>query len=109
MGLMETENWIGRKIETLEKFADADETEIPFCTDTELWRSAPKWKYFSNPTKANIPGARCQKSFDTEAAANTHLAEKAKGAVVKVPGEVKACGYCPVAPICSQRKMLFPD
>lgn len=109
MSLDETEAWIDQKITALEKHADLPEAEIPFCTDKELWRSSPVWKYFSNPEKAEDPNARSQKNFDNAAAANAHLADKMKGAVIKVPGTVKACPYCPAFPVCSQRKLYFPD
>jgi hypothetical protein len=105
MSLDETDRWIDSRIRLLEKYADTPEPELPFCTDEELWRSAPVFKYFSDPAKAADPKARASKNFDTRAAAEAHLADKGKGAIVEKPGEVKACGYCAGYPLCSQKDL----
>lgn len=100
MSLQETENWIRRKIQELEAAADLPEAELPRCTDKDLWRSDDKFKFFSNPAKTD---GRATKNFDTQADANAHAAKLGKGVVIKVPGQVKACGYCPAFPICTQK------
>jgi len=105
MPLAEIEQWIANKIKLLEDHAEEDETDLPFCADAELWRSAPKWKYFSDPAKAKVPGARSSKNFDSAAEAAAHRASKGGGAVLEVPGQVKACGYCPVFSICTQKDL----
>lgn len=105
MSLDETERWIGDRIRILEKYADMPEPELPFCTDEELWRSPTTWKYYSDPLKAQDPKARSSKNFTDKMEAHAHRAEKGKGVVVEKPGEVKACGYCPAYPICTQREL----
>lgn len=100
MSVEETENWIRGKIRQLEAAADLPEPALPRCTDEQLWRSAPKWKYFSNPAKTD---GRSTKNFDDEASANAFAASKGKGVVIHVPGQVKACKYCPAFPICTQK------
>lgn len=105
MSLDETERWIGDRIRTLEKYADVSEPTLPFCSDEELWRSPTVWKYFSDPAKATDPKARSSKNFDNAAEAAAHRADKGKGIVVEKPGEVKACGYCPAYPICTQKDL----
>lgn len=105
MPIADIESWIVNKIHMLEYHADLDEPDLPFCTDAELWRSAPLWKYFSDPTKAGKPGSRATKNFDNAAEAAAFKAEKRKGTVLEVPGQVKACGYCPAFPICTQKDL----
>lgn len=104
----ETEQWVKNRVNQLITLADADEDDLPPCSDEELWRSDPVYKYYANPEKANQPGARSTKNFDNEAAAKAHLADKGFVGVIKtVPGEVKACTYCAAFPICKQKDALI--
>lgn len=100
--LMETEQFIHDKVLEISRLWDAPEEKLPECTDKELWRSAPKYKYYSNPDKTD---GRSTKNFDSLKEANDFWkGEKAgKGIVITVPGEVKACAYCAAYEICKQR------
>ena len=96
----QTEQYVASKLRAVEKYMDAPEAEIPECTEEELWRSEPTYKYYKNPTKT----ARSTKNFDNLHDANLRLAEDGGvGIVVTVPGEVKACKYCPAFSACSQK------
>ena len=97
----ETETLIASKLEDLVRYQDASQDALPRCTDEELWRSEPVYKYYSDPTKTD---GRATKNFDSLIEANNHLAEKCKGVVKTVPGQVKACLYCRAFEICEQRK-----
>lgn len=97
----ETETLIASKIEDLVRYQDASQDALPRCTDEELWRSEPVYKYYSDPTKTD---GRATKNFDSLIEANNHLTEKGKGVVKTVPGQVKACLYCRAFDICEQRK-----
>ena len=97
----ETETLIASKLEDLVRYQDASQDALPRCTDEELWRSEPVYKYYSDPTKTD---GRATKNFDSLIEANNHLAEKRKGVVKTVPGQVKACLYCRAFEICEQRK-----
>ena len=100
------QKWIDDKLDALEAAAELPEDKLPFCTDKELWREDPVWKYYSDPAKANTPGARSSKNFDNATEAHAHLREKkGKGAILEVSGKVKACGYCAAFPICSQKDL----
>lgn len=99
-----TEEWIKRKLELIDRYWDAPESEIPECTDEELWKTDPVYKYFSDVEKAKEPGARSTKNFTDLTDARKFMADKGKGTIVVVPGEVKRCNYCPVATICKQRE-----
>lgn len=105
-----TEAWLNEKLHLIEKYWDAPESEIPECTDEELWRTEPQFKYFSDPAKVDVPGARSTKNFDDMISARKFMAEKGgKGAIKVVEGQVKRCEYCAVAPICKQRERYFPS
>lgn len=104
--LEETEQFIARKLREVEFFKDAEEGELPLCSDKELWRSAPTWKYYKNPQKMS----RSTKNFDNKQDAYIRMQQdKNVGTVVEVPGQVMACKYCPAFPICSQKDQLIAD
>lgn len=102
MSLEETEQFIGNKLNEIEHFFDKPEHELPYCTDVELWRSDPQYKYYANPEKMG----RATKVFDTEADAIAEKQSRGKGVVITIPGEVRACGYCPAFNYCSQKDGL---
>lgn len=102
MSLQATEAWIVNKIRQIIKNQNLPEPEIVRCTDEELWKSEPVYKYYADPKKAE-EGGRSTKNFPNYPAAAAHRAAQGKGVVISVPGEVKACGYCPAYPVCSQR------
>lgn len=106
MSLDQTEEFIRSKLALLKRYANAKEEDMPECTDEELWRSAPQYKYYADPTKM----ARSTKNFDNLADANKFMAEKGgKGIVVTKPGEVKRCGFCPAYDICKQKDKYLTD
>jgi hypothetical protein len=103
--LEDTEKFISNKLNELSRLWDKSEVDLPPCTDKELWRSEPEYKYYSDPAKANQPGSRSTKNFDNDlAGANAHMAAQGKGIVKTIPGQVKACSYCPAYLACEQRK-----
>lgn len=106
MSMEETEHQIGAKVKEIEQFWKAPDNEIPFCTDEELWRSAPKHKYYANPKKTD---GRSTKNFDDLASAMRHKSEAGKGVVITVPGQVKACSFCPAFLRCEQRLLYEHD
>ena len=101
-----TEDWILNKIAQFEKYKNLPQRDIPECTDIELWRSEPQFKFYSDPTKTD---GRSTKNFDTLLEANQFMYEKGKGIVKTIPGEPKRCNYCDAAPICEQRLKYFPQ
>lgn len=104
MSLASTEQFIQQKLTAIERYWEAPEETIPHCTDEELWRSEPQWKYYKNPTKL----ARSTKNFDNKQDAYLRLAEDGNvGLVKEVPGQVTACRYCPAFVACSQKDALI--
>ncbi|AWN06219.1 putative exonuclease [Erwinia phage phiEaP8] len=102
LDLRDTEKWVANKIDAIEKYWDKPESEIPECSDEELWRSKPQYKYYADATKTS---GRSTKNFDSLPEANHHwkVTKGGAGIVKIIPGEVKRCAYCDAAPVCEQR------
>lgn len=100
----EIEQFILAKLRMVEQYWDAPEEQIPNCTDEELWRSEPVWKYYRNPANTT----RSTKNFDDKQEAYLRKAQDGNtGLVVEVPGKAVACKYCPSFPICKQAQALI--
>lgn len=100
----QTEEFIRTKLAQITKYSNAKEEDMPPCSDEELWRSEPQYKYYADPNKTD---GRSTKNFDNLAEANRFLAEKGKGVVITKPGEVKRCLYCKAFQICKQKDQYF--
>ena len=102
----ETENWIMNKIEAYKALANTPQEGLPQCTDEELWATKTTYKYYKNPNKLD----RSTKNFDTMDEALIRQANDGNvGTIKTVPGEVKACRYCPVVGICTQAETMLAD
>lgn len=102
----ETEMFIRNKIRDVRAHENTPEEELPRCSDKELWRKPPQWKYYKDPNKRT----RSTKNFDNAIDAHTRLAKDGnKGIVIEKPGEVVACKYCPAFAICTQKDELIAD
>ncbi len=108
MSLKDTEEWVDNKINHIKANAALNQDKMVECTDEELWRQKDSYKYYADPAKAKL-GGRCTKRFDSYADAELHKMAKKKGVIVKEPGQVKACTYCPAFSVCEQRKNYFKD
>ena len=102
----ETQNWIMNKIEAYKALANTPQEGLPQCTDEELWATEETFKYYKNPNKLD----RSTKNFKTM---NEALVRKSAdgdvGIIKTVPGEVKACRYCPVIGICTQAETMLAE
>ena len=102
--IQETDAFIKRKLGQIEQYWDVPEEQIPPCTDADLWRSEPVFKYYKNPEKR----ARSTKNFDNRHDAQLRYIEDGSvGIVVEQPGQVTACKYCPAFAVCSQKDALI--
>jgi len=108
LSLKETEEWMSDKLADIRANAGKNQTEMVRCSDKELWRSDDTYKYYADSAKAKLAG-RCTKRFTSPTEAELWKQSKGKGTVIKVPGEVKACEYCPAFSGCEQRKEYFSD
>lgn len=108
LSLKETEQWVRLKLAVINQYFNLPEKELPHCTDTELWRSDPQYRYFADPAKASDPNARSTKNFSDLVEARKFMSEKGgKGTIVTKPGEPKACGYCAAFEACTQKDAYF--
>ena len=107
MSLEDTEAWLTGRLNLLSRFQHLSENEIPECTDEELWRSDPVYKYYSDISKTE---GRCTKKFTDAKEAREYLISKnGKGCILTVPGEVKRCLYCDAYSVCKQKDRYFND
>lgn len=101
----ETEAFIRGKLADLERFWDVDQAELPLCSDKELWRSEPVYKFYAKAETA-AAGGRSTKNFDNLHDANVFLSTKGSGVIKEVPGQPTACKYCAAFPICTQAQAM---
>ena len=101
---LETDAFVKRKLAQIEQLWDVPEEALPLCSDEDLWRSEPVYKYYKNPTNTK----RSTKNFDNLQEAYIRRAEDGNvGKVVEVPGQVTACKYCNAFSLCSQKDALI--
>ena len=110
LGLRETEEYIKDKIAQIVHYKDAPEATLPECSEEDLWRSEPVWKYYANPEKTG----RSTKNFEgpnaaAEAKAYMSVEKGGKGLLKEVPGTVKACNFCAGFLLCSQKDRYIAD
>ena len=99
MSVSETERFVKNKLHSLETNWQLPESELPKCTDAELWIRETKWKHYPKlDSKRASPGG----TFDTQGEANIFMANKGKGYVKEVKSSPMACLYCDAKPLCSQ-------
>lgn len=102
----ETENWVRNRLETYKLHLNTPQEGLPECTDEELWASQTTYKYYKNPNKTDRSTKNCNTMDEA-------LVRKAKdgdvGIIKTVPGEVKACRYCPVVSVCTQAATMLAD
>lgn len=103
----EIENWIVSRLRLIDQYRNVPESQLPRCTDEELWRSDPQYKYYGDAAKTS---GRSTKNFETLREANQFwkVDKAGKGIVITVPGQVKRCEYCAVFNKCSQKDEYFP-
>lgn len=108
LSLEETEAYVNKRVSDLIRLEHADESMLPPCSDDELWRADPQWRYYKNPAKAYEPGARSTKNFTNAGDAAYQLSKDGNvGIVIEKRGEVKACLHCRGFQVCKQKDALI--
>jgi hypothetical protein len=103
--IQETDSFVRRKLEQIERHWDAPEADLPHCTDEDLWRSEPVFKYYKSGDSSK---SRSTKNFDSLHDARLRLIEDGNvGTIKEVPGQVTACKFCPAFNICTQKDLLL--
>lgn len=104
MPIQETEQFVKSKLNLIDKHWNTPEEELPQCSNDDLWRSDPVFKYYKNPEKIS----RSTKNFDNRQDALIRLSEDGNVGIVKEqPGTVTACKYCAAFSVCSQKDQLI--
>lgn len=100
----EIDAFVRAKLAAIERYWDAPEEDIPLCTDADLWRTEPVFKYYKNPTKQT----RSTRNFDNKQEAMQRLYDDGNVGVVKeTPGQATACRYCSAFSVCRQKDALI--
>lgn len=104
MPITDTDRYIKSVIANIDKYKNVPESELPYCTDEDLWRKPTVWKYYKNPNKLE----RSTKNFETQSDALAQLVKDGSVGIVKeVKGQVVACKYCPAFTLCTQKDKLI--
>ncbi|MFV2016613.1 MAG: hypothetical protein ACC656_14380, partial [Candidatus Heimdallarchaeota archaeon] len=104
MSLVETENFLNRKINEIENLETKPQSELPLCTREQLWQTADVHKYYKNPQKL----ARSTKNYDVlSEARQRQFDDGGVGTIITYNGQVKRCAYCDVVGICDQANQLI--
>lgn len=99
--LQDTEAFVVSRINMIDMYQDAPESDMPDCTPADLWERDPVFKYYKNPNSR----ARSTKNFTTYYEAHERFMQDGSvGVVVEIKGEIKFCSYCPAVDICQQAK-----
>lgn len=101
-----TSNFVETIINKIDSLMDKDQSQLPLCTDEELWRKPDVFKYYKNPTKRD----RSTKNFDNYGdAAKRAAADGNVGTIATVKGTIMRCKFCNVVGICNQAMQLEAD
>lgn len=98
------QNFVENKVRELIACENLDESELPLCTDKELWRKEDVFKYYKNPS-ATGRSTRTLASY--REAQEIFIKDGSVGRIDTVKGTVQACNYCAAFTLCSQKDQLI--
>lgn len=101
MSLSKTDEFIKSRLRGMNVAEDMSDTELPFCTDEELWRDKDTFA-----VKKDKKAKRALKVFDNLSDALQFQREKGAKEVEHRKGGVQACNYCDVRKFCNQYTLL---
>jgi hypothetical protein len=101
MSIEETNQFVRSKLENIHTKSDVPDSELPYCTDEELWKDSDTFAVFKKR------GAkRATKVFNNLDEAMKYQRDQSCFTVEHRKGGVNACNYCNVSKFCNQYKML---
>ena len=105
LSVQQTETYIVNKLSSIEALLTTPEVDLPLCSDEELWANDPSvFKYYKDPSKTS----RSTKNFNSYyEAREKYISDGSVGSVIEVPAQAKACRYCDVFTLCSQKDSLI--
>lgn len=99
LSIQETEQYLINKLGLINQYINLPESELPLCSDEDLWMGKSVFKYYKAHGQA-----RSTKNFDN--AFDAHKETSKGGYVTEVKGKAVRCGYCSASSVCSQYKDL---
>jgi len=90
------------RVAELAALMSMDDSDLPLCTDEELWLDPPRFAYYKDSHA--LPTTRATRVFDTMAEAFAFQTTKSGVGKIEIrKGLPKACDYCSASTICQQR------
>lgn len=106
LSIADTEEFVRTQLQTIKRYQQLPQEELPNCTPKELWQDPAKWAYYKNKNSLT----RATKLFDNPAdAASRNAADGAKGVIIKRDAEPTFCKYCDARPICTQAEYFVAE
>lgn len=103
LSLEDTEKFILERVALLHEYKHVPEVALMRCTDEELWKKPPSYKYYK---KADA--VRATKVFDNYSEALSYQSSSGGVGIIKIVEDPpKACKYCLVKEHCSQKKEYY--
>ena len=99
LSIKETEQYLNNKLGLINQYINSPESELPLCSDEDLWMGKSVFKYYKAHGQA-----RSTKNFDN--AFDAHKETSKGGHVIEVKGKAVRCEYCSASSVCSQHKDL---
>lgn len=98
------QRYVENKIKELIACENIDESELPLCTDKELWRKEDVFKYYKNPAST---GRSTRTVATYHEARELFIKDGSVGRIDTVKGTVQACNYCAAFTLCTQKDKLI--
>jgi len=101
----ETLKYIGKRIELFNKIEKMEETEMPLCTDKELWAKEDIYQIVKGDNPRSMKN--CKNMEEAEEYMGTRIEKTREGLRINLKkGGVNRCKYCTVRRFCGQYKIL---
>ena len=102
----QTLSYIGSRIDLLEKTAGQDQSEMPKCTDEELWSSEETWAIMKEGAKRAFKVHKKEADAKAQLEGTNGNAMSKDYSIVHRPGKVARCRYCAARKFCNQHTDL---
>lgn len=106
LSYQDTQAFIVKSLSELEKHQQTPDTELPLCTDKDLWKNPDKFAVMREGKQVALKvcdSEEIAKKFIFENGFNLHIK---KHTIVRRPTIAKRCRYCQCTEFCSQFKKM---
>jgi hypothetical protein len=106
-----TKAYLERKLFLQAKFDGLNDSELPECTESELWKDPDEWTvdWFTKkgdkakyPKRFTIEKEAIDYAVSVNTNSNSHLVYP-----IKIEGIAKRCNYCSISEFCNQYKQMM--